>query len=345
MKKEPGKIRLAIVGTDSMRGKEIKEILSLKKFPVGKIEFFDTDVEKKYSKLTDFQGEPMIIHPVDEEKISHADLVFLAADRQTNRKLEALGEKNDFVAIDLSGTSGSDPHIPVLVAGINDQKVLGSNPRLVANPHPVSIILSHLFHTLQQEFGLKKALSFVLQPASAFEESGMEELANQSVDIMNGASIRKSVFKAQTAFNILPQVDRTDKKGYSTVERQIVSEVGSVLEGKAVPFSLSIVQAPVFHCYSIMSHVELKKKAEKQQIEELFKKKKPFKFLPASPASHASCVSAAGKEDIYLSQIKMDESSPLGVWIWAVADNLTLGSALNAWKIACNFIPSGHRST
>ena len=342
--KERKKLNLALVGTDSMRGKEIKEILSQKKFPVDKIEFFDPHVEESYSKLTEFQGEPKVIQPLEEEKLSQADLVFLAADRKTNRRIGALAAKKGFMAIDLSETFDRDPKIPVVVAGINDKKVLEKNPSLVANPHPVAVILSYLFQAAWQPFGLKKALSFVLQPASAFEESGIAELVNQSVDILNGASLKKNVFKAQTAFNILSQVDRGDEYGYTSFERQIISEVGQIFGRKKVPFSLSIVQAPVFHCYSIMSYLELGKRAEKQQIEELFKKTHPFKFFPSSPVCPASCVTAAGKEDIYISQIKMDNSNPLGVWMWTVADNLTFGSALNAWRIACDFIPAGHRS-
>jgi aspartate-semialdehyde dehydrogenase len=339
------KLRLAIVGTDSMRGKEIKGILSERKFPVEKIEFFDPQVEEAYSKLTEFQGEPRVILPLELERLGQADLVFLASDRKTNRKIGALAVKKKFRAIDLSETFAKDPKIPVVVAGINDKKVLETKPHLLANPHPVAVILSHLFQAVLLSFGLKRALSFVLQPASAFDEPGMEELANQSVDIMNGASLKKKVFRAQTAFNFLPQVERSDDSGHTSVERQIVDEVGRILGRKKMSFSLSIIQAPVFHSYSIMSYIEMGKRAEKHQIEDLFKKTSPFKYFPSSLNCPASCVSVAGQEDIYVSQIKKDKVHPNGFWIWTVADNLTFGSALNAWKIASQFIPSGHGST
>ena len=59
------KLKLALVGTDSMRGKEIKDLLNSKKFPVDDMEFFDPHVEEAYSKLTEFQGEPRVIQPLD----------------------------------------------------------------------------------------------------------------------------------------------------------------------------------------------------------------------------------------------------------------------------------------
>jgi aspartate-semialdehyde dehydrogenase len=42
----------------------------------------------------------------------------------------------------------------------------------------------------------------------------------------------------------------------------------------------------------------------------------------------------AGKDEIFIGQIKMDRSFPNSIWIWTVADNLTRGSAINAIDIA-----------
>jgi aspartate-semialdehyde dehydrogenase len=47
-----------------------------------------------------------------------------------------------------------------------------------------------------------------------------------------------------------------------------------------------------------------------------------------------SAISVAGKEPIFIGQIKKEEALPNAFWIWTVTDNLTRGSALNAWEIA-----------
>jgi hypothetical protein len=47
-----------------------------------------------------------------------------------------------------------------------------------------------------------------------------------------------------------------------------------------------------------------------------------------------SAVRVAGKDKVFVGQIKKADSVPGGFWIWAVADNLTVGSALNAYGIA-----------
>lgn len=328
------KLNLALVGTDSMRGKEIKEVLSQKKFPHEKIDFFDPDVEEEYSKLTDFLGEPKVIRHLEEESLLSSDLVFLASDKAINRKYAKLAQKQKYRAIDLSETFNSEKEVPVVVAGINDEIILKEKPDIIANPHPVTVVLSHIFYLILGKFGMHKAVAFVLQPVSAFEESGIEELANQSVAILNGVSLPKKVFKAQIAFNLLSHTEPMDKSGFSSVEKQIMAETKRVLKRWNFPLTLSIIQAPVFHSYSIMTYLELKKKTSIQPLENLFKKSPYFEFISPSPASPASCVTVAGKEKIFIGQIKREKSLPQSFWIWTVADNLTRGSALNAYEIA-----------
>lgn len=331
---EKKKLKVALVGTDSMRGREIKDVLSHKNFPLEKIDFFDPDVKEEYSKLAQFRGEPKVVHHLDEKSLSSSDLVFLASDKTINRKLGNLAREQKYQAIDLNETFNQEKEIPIVVAGINDEIVLKEKPDLIANPHPVTVVLSHIFNLIFREFGLAKAVAFVLQPVSAFEESGIAELANQSVAILNSTSLPKKIFKAQIAFNILSHTEPMDKDGFSATEKQIMVEIKRVLEGWDFPLTLSIVQAPVFHSYSIMTYLELKKKTKIQALKDLFKKSPYFKLSSPTLSSPASCVSVAGKDKIFIGQIKEERSFPNSFWLWTVADNLTRGSALNAFEIA-----------
>ena len=333
-------LQIALIGTDSLRGKEIKDVLDYKNFPIDRIEFFDPDVEEEYSKLTEFRGEPRVIRYPEEAYLVDSDLVFLAADKKINRRFGILAQKQKFQAIDLSETFNSEEAIPVVVAGVNDDIILHKKPVLIANPHPVTVILSHIFNLILQSFGLSKAVSFVLRPVSAFDESGIEELANQSFAVLNSSSLTKKVFKSQIAFNLLSPTEPMDEDGFAAQERQITAEIKRVLSGWDFPLTLSVIQAPVFHTYSIMTYLELEKKAEINTLKELFKKSSYFKLIPSSLSSPASCASVAGKDKIYIGQIKQERSLPNGFWIWTIADNLTLGSALNAYEIAMKILSS-----
>ena len=227
MKKE---LKLALIGTDSLRGKEIKNVLEQRSFPVKSIMFFDDDVDTEYSKLTEFRGEPKIIYPIDEEALEMVDLIFLAADRKVNeriiRSILPLGK----CIIDLNETYAGKDDPPVIVAGINDGKIPLETPCLISNPHPASIFISHMIYLIDQSLGLKKGIAFVLQPVSAFDVSGIDELANQSAELLGGDSLSKTLFNEQIAFNLLSHTEGTDENGFTSVEKQIRSEIKKYLK-------------------------------------------------------------------------------------------------------------------
>lgn len=332
--KEKKKFRVGLIGTDSLRGKEIKSMLSVKKFPLTHIEFFDPDVKKEYSKLTQFQDEPRVIRHLNPDSLDGLDLVFLAADRETNRTCGIIAKKKKFQAIDLGETFANQEEIPVVVAGVNDEVLAKKRFPLISNPHPVTIILSSLLHRLIPKFGVSKAVAFVLQPVSSFDKSGIDELASQSAALLSGASPRKKVFKEQIAFNILSHTEAPDHNGFSSGERQIITEIKKVLALPDFPISLSIIQAPIFHTYSVMAYVELTREANIKELESIFKGNSLFKINVPSASCPVSSISVAGKEQIFIGQIKKEDAFPNSFWIWTVTDNLTRGSALNALEIA-----------
>jgi aspartate-semialdehyde dehydrogenase len=218
------KLKLALIGGDTLRGREFKDVLSRSDWETIDLEFYDPDVEEDYAKLTDFREEPRVVHAARPEDFAGKDLVFLAGSREGSRKIGKQGAKHKFRALDLSEAFNDDPAVPLVVAGVNDHLLAGKKTRLVANPHPVAVFLSHLFHLIIPEFGLAKAVSFVLQPVSAFDDPGIQELASQSAALLSGADPEKKIFKEQIAFNILSHTEKPDEHGFCTAELQM--EIG-----------------------------------------------------------------------------------------------------------------------
>ncbi len=328
------KPRLALIGPDSLRGKEILSVLRAKKFPMASIEFFDPEVREEFSKLGQFGDEPKVVHALSPSALEGLDLVFLAGDAGTNRTYGRLAAERDYRAIDLTETFNADPNVPLVVAGVNDGLLSPGRPPLVANPNPATIMLAHLLKALREGFGLGRAVAFVLEPVSAYAEEGIQELADQSFALLGSSTVRKKVFPDRVAFNLLPRTAKPEANGFSPLENRVLGEIRRVLGPADVPLSLSIVLAPVFHTFSIMTHVELERRAESADLGACFRKNGIFRLSPAGARDIVSPVTAAGKDRIFVGRVKRDARDPRGFWIWMVADNLTLGSALNAHGIA-----------
>jgi len=328
------KPRLALVGSDSLKGKEILNTFAAKKFPVASFELYDPDVQEEYSKLSQFRGEARVVHGLTSEALAGLDLVFLAADKKTNRRYGGLAAEKGYHAVDLTGTFNADPQVPLVVAGVNDAVLRHDRPPLIANPHAATIMLSHLLATLGAGLGVARAASVVLEPVSAYAEEGIQELAEQSYALLGGATLSKKVFPDQIAFNLLARTIKPERNGFSPLENRVAAETGRVLGAAAPPFSLVVILAPVFHTYSIMTHLELHGDVPTAEVEACLKANDIFRPAAAGETAAISPAAVAGKDRIHLGPVKKDPASARSYWVWAIADNLTVGSGLNALGIA-----------
>jgi aspartate-semialdehyde dehydrogenase len=92
-----------------------------------------------------------------------------------------------------------------------------------------------------------------------------------------------------------------------------------------------------------MTHVELGCDASLAEVGAALRKNDRFRLPGAEDAASFSPATVAGKDRIHIGQIKKDPANARSFWIWAIADNLTVGSALNAHGIARTFVGGGRR--
>ena len=331
---DAGRFRLALVGAESLRGKEIRNVFGARDFPVLSFEFYDPDVEEEFSRLTEFRDEPKVVHHLEPRLLEGLDLVLLAADPETSRACGELALTGAFRAIDLNGVFGRRADVPVVVAGVNDGLLRTSKPALVSGPHPVTILLSHLLAAVRRKHGLVRSLAVALQPASAFEAAGVQELIDQSCALLAGEKLPRRLFREQAAFNLLPRAEKAGPDGFTAAEKRVRDEVRRVLEAPALPLSVSFVQAPVFHAYGVMVHLETERDAGLKDLSAALASDPVFRLEPPEGAKSAGPAAVVGKDEIYVGAVKRDASEPRDFWVWLAADNLTAGAALNTLAVA-----------
>ncbi|MBU4495838.1 MAG: hypothetical protein KJ874_11145, partial [Acidobacteria bacterium] len=137
--------RMALVGTDSLRSREIKNILEKKSAPSDVVEFYDPDVKGAFGKLTEFRGEARVIHHLDPTLLDGLDVVFLTADSKSNQRIIDKAASLNITAIFFNDETNGEER-----------------------PHPVSALLSHFLHVAMNGADIREIVVTVLQPASAY---------------------------------------------------------------------------------------------------------------------------------------------------------------------------------
>jgi len=312
--------RLGIVNPLTLVGTEIQSILRERAFPFDKVVLLDS-TGTATGALTAIGDEPAVVLPVSDDELEDCDIVFFCGPAEGNREWIERYEEDKFVAIDLSQPSSvSDGKLAV--AGVNLDEIV-SGDRLIISPHPVAIPIALILHQVEMLGRVESCTATVVQPASVFEQLGVEELAKQSISILNIQTVPHEVFDRQLAFNLYPAAERNE---------EFIAKQVHTLTDPDTQLALLITQGTIFHGHTFSLFVKTKEALDIERITDTLRANAAIAF--AEGDQEFGTIDAAGKDEVLIAEVRADASIRGGFWVWAVCDNLRRSSALNAIHVA-----------
>jgi aspartate-semialdehyde dehydrogenase len=327
-----GQYKVAIVGAGTLKGKEVAEVLGERNFPSLEVKLLDDD--ESLGQLESVGEEISFIQSVRAEQFEHVDFTFFASDQQCTRKTSAAAKKAGSALVDLSFALEDEPDATVRSPWVERQLEQTLAPELQPGPvvvaHPAAVVLALLLLRVQKTVALKRAVATVFEPASEHGQKGMDELHEQTVNLLSFQQLPKNVFDAQVAFNLLTSYGEQSKPPLVTIENRILKHYRQIAGVNAPSVSLLLVQAPIFHGYAFALHLELEGAANLEAISGALAGEhvRVTQLVQDAPNN----VNAAGQGDILVS-LARDASFGNGAWVWAAADNLRI-SAITAVQCA-----------
>ena len=318
--KSPLGYHIGIVNPLTLVGNEVKTILRERSFPFAKVVLLDS-TGKTAGALTEVDDEPAVVTAISDDELEDLDLVFFCGTPAENREWIERREADRFTVIDLSQPS-TIAKGKLGVAGVNLEDV-GPEDKLLVSPHPVAIPIALILHEIETLSAVELCTATVVQPASEFEQVGVEELAQQTVSVLNIKSIPKKVFDRQLAFNLYPALERN--------EEFIIEQIRGVTDPDA-QLALLVTQGTIFHSHTFSLFIKTRDNLTVDQIASRLRGN-PAIVLPEGDQTFGT-VDAAGKDEVLVAEVRRDPAILGGFWVWAVCDNLRRGAALNAVLVA-----------
>jgi aspartate-semialdehyde dehydrogenase len=156
----------------------------------------------------------------------------------------------------------------------------------------------------------------------------MDELHEQTVNLLSFQPLPKKVFDVQIAFNMVSRYGEEAKPTLASVQERILRDYKSIA-GEAPAPSVFVAQAPIFHGYAFAVHVETKDAAVEEVVQALTGE---HVSVTTGSDEAPSNVNAAGHGDILVS-VNPEPNQPGSFWLWVAADNLRV-AASNAVECA-----------
>jgi len=321
---------LALVGSESLLGREIRDLLSVN--ALGDDLKLIAAEKEEAGKLTELGDEPAIVGALDPESLEAARVIFLAGAPDSTRKV--LDVAPQALLIDLTGAAEDAPHARLRAPMVEPAGYEAPADSVSVIPSTAAVSLALILTRLHTAYPIRQALAHVFEPASERGAPGIEELQQQTIGLLSFKGQPKEVFDEQLAFNLLSRYGDEAPAALEDAELRIERHLATLLSLRnhhAPMPSIRLLQAPVFHGYSISLWVEFESNPGVPAIE---------KALDADPidlrtggAEPPHVVGMAGQDGIAVGSIAVDRNNPQAVWLWVVADNLRV-RARNALLVA-----------
>jgi aspartate-semialdehyde dehydrogenase len=335
--------RVAIIGAGTLKGRELKDVLSDRNFPAQDIRLLDDD--ESLGQLEAVGEEPTFIQSVLPEHLENVDFTFFASDETFTRNTWPMARKTGSDIIDLSYGLENEKGVALRAPWL--ERELGLGPRVDFTPapvtiaHPAAVVLALLTLRAQKVDAIARVVATVFQPASEHGKRGMDELHEQTVNLLSFQQLPKTVFDGQVAFNLIDRYGEKALSSLNAVESRIHRHFKALVGDRLPVPSLMLLQAPIFHGHAFSLYLELEHAAQAEEVTAALSGE--HVDVLQSGEESPSNVNAAGQEQIQVF-VRRDSQRATGFWLWAASDNLRI-AALTAVECAENMIAARPRGT
>ena len=335
------KYNVAVVGANGAVGEEILTILQEIDFPLNKL--IPLASARSLGKTVEFNGKSIAIQELTSEifEIEEIEIALFSAGGSVSAEFAPDAVKAGAVVIDNTSHFRMDVNVPLVVPEVNPQDIAKwKDTGIIANPNCSTIQMVQTLKPLDDAYDIVRVDVSTYQATSGAGKTAMEELVTQMQDFFafKLSDSEHKAFNQQIALNVIPQIDVFMENGYTKEEMKMINETTKIMH-KDIALSATCVRVPTLRGHAEALTLTFDSEVEANEARELLSKApnlvildKPQEALYPMPAT---CVDM---NETFVGRIRNDNYSKNMLHMFIVADNLRVGAATNAVRIAQKWV-------
>ena len=328
-------MNICIVGATGNVGRKILDVLDKKNFSFDNL--FLVASEKSAGKKILFKKKEYTISNLEKFDFSNCDITFFSAGAEIAEKYANKASEHSIV-IDNSSFFRMDPDVPLIVPQVNSNELKKIKKNIIANANCSTIQMVLALKPLHEIFKIKRIVVSTYQSVSGAGKDPMDELIDQTKLALNNEKIKSKNFTKQIAFNAIPHIDIFSEDGYTKEEMKMINETKKILD-KNINVTATCVRIPVMVSHAESVNVEFEKEYTLEKVVNLLNNADGCKVVnDQRDGGYITQLDAEGKDETFISRIRVDNTNKKAINLWIVSDNLLRGAALNAVEIAEAYI-------
>ncbi|MBD5233239.1 MAG: aspartate-semialdehyde dehydrogenase [Bacteroidales bacterium] len=338
-------MKIAIVGASGAVGQEFLNVLETSPMEIEELRLFGS--ARSAGKVYTFRGKPTeavreLTH--DPAQFEGIDFAFVSAGGDVSKEYASVITERGALMIDNSSAFRMDSDVPLVVPEVNGEDAFNAPRGIIANPNCTTIQMVVALNALHTHWPVKRVHVATYQAASGAGATGMEELATQTAQIVNGEEPTVKKFVTQLAYNLIPHIDMFTDNGYTREEMKMHNETKKIMHAPSLEVSATCVRVPVMRAHSEAIWAELEGEPTLEEVRKAFEEAPGVVLVDRAEAlGYPMPLEVAGADPVYVGRVRRDLANPAGVSFWTVSDQIRKGAALNAVQIALYIM--AHRKT
>jgi aspartate-semialdehyde dehydrogenase len=325
---------VAVAGATGAVGNEMIQILEEQEFPVASLKLLASS--RSMGKTLDFRGESLHVEELREDSFEGVDIALFSAGAGPSKKFSPAAAESGCVVIDNSSGWRMDPEVPLVVPEVNPHAVADyRNKGIIANPNCSTIQMVVVLKPIYDAAGIERVVVSTYQAVSGTGKNAMDELTEQTRNLLTFQEVTPEVYPHRIAFNCFPHIGSFLENGYSEEEMKMVHETHKIMEDSNIRVSATTVRIPVFYGHSEAVNIQTERKLSAKEARVLLFQAPGVRVMDnPDERIYPMPSEAAGINDTLVGRIREDISNENGLDLWIVADNIRKGAALNTVQIA-----------
>ena len=240
---------VAVAGATGAVGNEMIQILEEQEFPVASLKLLASS--RSAGKTLDFRGESLHVEELRDDSFEGVDIALFSAGAAASRQFAPAAAESGCVVIDNSSAWRMDPEVPLVVPEVNPHAVADyRNKGIIANPNCSTIQMVVVLKPIYDAAGIERVVVSTYQAVSGTGKNAMEELTEQTRNLLTFQEVTPEVYPHRIAFNCFPHIGSFLENGYTEEEMKMVHETHKIMEDPNIRVSATTVRIPVFYGHS-----------------------------------------------------------------------------------------------
>lgn len=330
---------VGIVGVTGAVGEELLRILDERDFPVKRL--VPLASARSAGDSMEFKNQKIkVLETTDSVfKDEGIEIAFFSAGGSVSERFAKSAVEAGAIVIDNTSFFRMQDSIPLVVPEVNPEDIK-KDSTIIANPNCSTIQMVHVLAPLHKAFGIERVDVSTYQAVSGAGKKGMEELIMQMQKFFAFEldSVIPKAFQHRIALNLIPHIDTFLDNGFTKEEMKMINESQKIMHAN-FEISATCVRVPILRSHSETLSIRFKDEVNADKAREILKKAESVVVIDSpSDNEYPMPLIATDTDETFVGRIRVDNYDKRILHLFCVADQVRVGAATNAVRIAEKWI-------